>query len=72
MILTATLENLNWREARFTEQDVLGRREFHHYCEVRPDRGDFGWISEYSGTPVGVAWANFSPVTIPAMGLSTK
>lgn len=61
LLLTATLENMNWREARFTEQQILERTEFRHYIEVQLDRGDFGWIAEADSVPVGAAWAQFLP-----------
>jgi ribosomal protein S18 acetylase RimI-like enzyme len=61
LLLTATLGNMNWREARFTEQEILERTEFRHYVKVQIDRGDFGWIAEDDSIPVGAAWAQFLP-----------
>ena len=61
LLLAATLGNLNWREARFTEREVLERSELRHYVAVQFDRGDFGWVAEDEGVPVGAAWAVFLP-----------
>ncbi|AQX15620.1 hypothetical protein BCR15_07540 [Tessaracoccus lapidicaptus] len=61
LLLAATLGNLNWQEARFTEQEILERSEFRHYLDVRFDRGDFGWVAEDDGVAVGAAWALFLP-----------
>lgn len=56
LLLAATLGNLNWQEARFTEQEILERSELRHYVDVRFDRGDFGWVAEDDGVAVGAAW----------------
>lgn len=61
LLLIATTGNMNWREARFTEQEILERTEFRHYLDVQFDRGDFGWVAEVDSVPVGVAWAQFLP-----------
>lgn len=61
LLVQATLGNLNWSEARFTEQDVKGRPEFSHYTQLVPERGDFGLAAERDGAVVGVAWALFLP-----------
>jgi GNAT superfamily N-acetyltransferase len=61
LLFTATLGNMNWREPRFTEQEIRERIEFRHYFEVQFDRGDFGWIAEDESVPVGAAWAQFLP-----------
>ena len=59
---------MNWREERFTEQEILERTEFRHYTEVQLGRGDFGWIAEDDSVPVGAAWAQFLPRDDPGYG----
>jgi GNAT superfamily N-acetyltransferase len=61
LLVAATLGNMNWREPRFTEQEVRSRAEFRHYTEVDLDRGDFGWVAEVDGVAAAVAWAQFLP-----------
>lgn len=68
LLAQATLGNLNWREHRFTERDVETRSDFRHYTQLVPERGDFGFIAERAGEPIGVVWAQFLPVDDPGYG----
>ena len=58
LLRTATLTNVNWTgEQRFTSRDVDETPELRHYCDLRPERGDFGLVAERDGRTVGVVWA---------------
>ena len=58
LLRTATLTNVNGTgEQRFTSRDVAETPELRHYCDLRPDRGDFGLVAERDGRTVGVVWA---------------
>ena len=35
--------------------------EFRHYTQLIPERGDFGFVAERAGDPIGVVWAQFLP-----------
>jgi GNAT superfamily N-acetyltransferase len=64
----ATLGNLNWREQRFTGRDVEVRPEFRHYAQMVRERGDFGFVAERGGEPIGVVWAQLLPAGDPGYG----
>ena len=68
LLTHATLGNLNWREQRFTERDVETRPDFRHYTQVVAERGDFGFVEERAGQPIGVVWAQFLPADDPGYG----
>lgn len=68
ILLEATLVNLNWREARFTEQDVLTTPGFAHYARVDRGRGDFGLVAIGETGWVGVVWVLFLPPEDPGYG----
>lgn len=68
LLAEATLGNLNWSGQRFTMQDVLERPEFRHYTRLVPDRGDFGFVAEREGEPIGVGWAQVLPAGDPGYG----
>ena len=68
LLSLATLENLNWLEQRFTAQDVENQSSFRHYTRMIRERGDFGVVAELAGEQVGVAWAQFLPVSDPGYG----
>ena len=58
LLRAATLTNVNWTgEQRFTSRDVDETPELRHYCDLRPERGDFGLVAERDGRTVGVVWA---------------
>lgn len=60
ILRTATLTNVNWTgEDRFTYRDVDQAPDLRRYCELRSARGDFGFVAERHGLPVGVVWALF-------------
>ena len=60
LLRTATLANVNWTgEQRLTHRDVDETPDLRHYTEFRPERGDFGFVAERDGRPIGVAWALF-------------
>lgn len=60
ILRTATLTNLNWTgEERVTYRDVDEAPELRHYVDLRPERGDFGFVAETTRLPVGVVWALF-------------
>ncbi|MEE4021857.1 GNAT family N-acetyltransferase [Gordonia sp. PKS22-38] len=61
LLVTATLENLNWSAPRFDRDDVWARPEFRHYVEFDSARGDFGVVAQRGPDPVGVGWALFLP-----------
>lgn len=61
LLLRATVGNLNWQAARFSRVDVETRPEFARYVELRPERGDFGFVAQGGDLPMGVAWALFLP-----------
>lgn len=71
LVRSATLENLNWAEERFTMQDVLDRREFAHYTHLVLARGDFGFVAERSDRPVGVVWVLVLPAEDAGYGFVT-
>lgn len=64
----ATLGNVNWREERFTVEDVRRLPELAHYPRLVPERGDFGVVLEVDGRPAGVAWALLLPRDDPGYG----
>lgn len=64
----ATLDNVNWREERFTLEDVRLRPELAHYTRLVPARGDFGVVLELDGRPAGLAWAVLLPRDDPGYG----
>ncbi|RVW00816.1 GNAT family N-acetyltransferase [Rhodococcus xishaensis] len=68
ILLEATLINLNWNEARFSERDVLSKPEFAHYATVVPERGDFGIVALDRTCWVGVVWIVFLPSEHPGYG----
>lgn len=68
LLARASLDNLNWSGERFTAHDVAHRREFAHYTQLVPERGDFGFVAEHAGEEVGVGWALFLPATDPGYG----
>lgn len=68
LLLRATVENFNWRSARFTASDILGTRDMGHYTELSTRRGDFGFVALHNDTPVGVGWALFLPQSNPGFG----
>ena len=60
LLRTATLANVNWSgEQRFTSRDVDETPELCHYTDLRPERGDFGFVAERGGRTVGVVWVLF-------------
>jgi GNAT superfamily N-acetyltransferase len=60
LLRTATLTNVNWTgEERVTLRDVDERPDLRHYTDLRPERGDLGFVAERDGRPVGVVWALF-------------
>lgn len=61
LLWSATLENLNWAQTRFTMRDVVDRGEFAHYAQLVVARGDFGFVAERDDRPVGVVWVLFLP-----------
>ena len=69
LLAQATLGNLNWREQRFTARDVEVRPEFRHYAQMVPERGDFGFVAERGGEPIGVVRAQLLPAGDPGYGL---
>lgn len=68
LLVTATLGNLNWCEARFDRGDVRQIPEFARYTRARVERGDFGVVAEVDAEPVGVGWALFLPAEEPGYG----
>lgn len=64
----ATLGNLNWREQRFIGRDVEVRPELRHYAQMVRERGDFGFVAERGGEPIGVVWAQLLPAGDPGYG----
>ncbi|MEE3852835.1 GNAT family N-acetyltransferase [Gordonia sp. LSe1-13] len=61
LLVTATLENLNWSGPRFDRDDVWARPEFRRYAEFDSARGDFGVVAQHGREPIGVGWALFLP-----------
>ena len=60
LLRTATLANVNWSgEERVASRDVDETPELRHYTDLRPERGDFGFVAERGGRTVGVVWALF-------------
>lgn len=52
----SVLQNVNWREDRFTLEDVQERPEFRRYSEW-DDRKDFGFVAEfYAEEDLGTVW----------------
>jgi GNAT superfamily N-acetyltransferase len=69
LLRTATWVNVNWTgEERLTFRDVDEAPDLHHYCVLRPERGDFGAVAERKCLPVGVAWALFLDGADPGYG----
>lgn len=64
----STLGNMNWCEERFTIIDVRTNPKFKHYTKFIPERGDFGFIAEEDGEPIGVVWALFLSPDDPGYG----
>lgn len=64
----ATVENVNWEREQVTLDQVRAAPELAHYTQFLPERGDFGFVAERDGEPVGVAWALFLPVEDPGYG----
>lgn len=78
ILITATLENLNWSTTRFTREQVLATPAFRAYTEFVSSRGDRGSVAIRDGVIVGVAWCQFLPApggygfidpTIPEMSV---
>ncbi|SNS41662.1 Ribosomal protein S18 acetylase RimI [Geodermatophilus pulveris] len=69
LLRTATLANLDWAGGqRFTQRDVDETPAFRHYTDLRPERGDLGFVSERGGLVVGVAWLLFLDAGDPGYG----
>jgi GNAT superfamily N-acetyltransferase len=69
LLRMATLVNVNWTgEERFTYGDIDRSGHIRHYFDVRPDRGDFGFVAERDGLAVGVAWVLFFDASDPGFG----
>lgn len=68
LLVSATLDNLNWSEDRFTMDDVRERSDFHHYAKLVPQRGGLGLVAEDAGGVLAVAWALLLPADDPGYG----
>lgn len=64
----ATLGNMNWREERFTREQIAERANIVPYSRLVPDRGDFGFVAERAARVVGVVWLQFRPHDQPGYG----
>ncbi|WNV77126.1 GNAT family N-acetyltransferase [Geodermatophilus sp. DSM 44513] len=69
LLRTATLANLDWAGTqRFTSRDVEETPAFRHYTDLRPERGDLGFVAERAGRTVGVVWLLFLGSDDPGYG----
>lgn len=69
LLRTATLTNMNWTgEQRFTYRDIDRASDFRHYYDLRPTRGDFGFVAERDGWTLGVVWVLFLCSSDPGYG----
>lgn len=68
LLRTATWLNANWAGERLSFRDVDAEPTLRHYAELRPRRGDFGWVAHLRGVPVGVAWCLVLPGSDPGYG----
>ncbi|MHC6175725.1 N-acetyltransferase family protein [Glutamicibacter endophyticus] len=69
ILLEATTANLNWCGERFTAEQVRSTPELAHYCQLQPDRGDYGILAiDAHQRWAGVAWVVYLPATDPGYG----
>lgn len=69
ILRTATLSNMNWSGTeRFSYKDIDLNTELRHYCEFKPERGDFGLVAHLDGLTVDVIWLLFLEEKDPGYG----
>lgn len=69
LLRIATLANLNWAgPQRFTFAQLDADPQLLHYLDLRPERGDFGFVAEFGGLVVGVVWLLLLDSTDPGYG----
>lgn len=61
VLISATLDNVNWCGERFTRDQILETPELNCYAEFVPGRGDFGIVGIVGERVVAVAWAQYLP-----------
>ncbi|KAE8765107.1 GNAT family N-acetyltransferase [Georgenia thermotolerans] len=68
LLREATWVNVNHVADRLSHEDVDRNPQFAHYFDTFPADGDFGYVAEDGGRPVGVAWARCFAVADPGYG----
>nr|WP_278030565.1 GNAT family N-acetyltransferase [Zhihengliuella halotolerans] len=69
VLRAATHANMNWRgRERFSYRQIDTQSHFRQYCRLDPERGDFGFVAEIDGQPVGVVWCLFLDADHPGYG----
>lgn len=69
LLRAATHANMNWRgRERFSYRQIDTQSHFAQYTRLDPERGDFGFVAEVDGMPVGVVWCLFLDADHPGYG----
>lgn len=68
----ATRLNVNWEVDRFTMDEVLADPWLAHYTEIRPERGDFGFVATQAERWAAVVWLVFLPADTPGYGFVSE
>lgn len=68
----ATRLNVNWEVDRFTMDEVLADPRLAHYTEIRPERGDFGFVATQEDRWAAVVWLVFLPADAPGYGFVSE
>lgn len=68
LLRTATLLNLNWKQARFDYAQMDADAHLSRYWQVDFDGGDYGVVASTGVHPIGVAWVKYFTADEPGYG----